>query len=269
MGAFKTQKNMQFTEINGLVYHYQLLENEAKPNLVFINSLGTDFRIWDEVVESLQADYQILRFDKPGHGLSEKLVSIEQKIEDYAQDLKALLDFVGWEKTSVIGISIGGLIAQAFALNFPKSLEKLVLSNTSAKIGNDALWDERINDIQQKGLTPIALGIIQRWFSASYLEKDTSINRFYQQMILSTRVEGYLAACHALKFADFREKIINIQAHTLSIMGEDDKATPPVSQEIFNKIPNVKQVLIEKSGHLPCIEKPKEYASILKEFLEN
>jgi 3-oxoadipate enol-lactonase len=111
---------MRFVKANGLVIHYLDQGRRAGPPLVFINSLGTDFRIWNEVAEVLAPDFRIVTYDKRGHGLSESGPD-KNDMADYARDLAALLDQVGVGRATIAGLSIGGLIAQELYRQHPQS----------------------------------------------------------------------------------------------------------------------------------------------------
>ena len=102
---------MKFININGHNIHYKYLKSSAARTFVFINSLGTDFRIWDGVIENLRNHGSILCFDKCGHGLSETSQN-PLTISDYVADLVALLDALEIEKCIFIGLSIGGIIGK-------------------------------------------------------------------------------------------------------------------------------------------------------------
>jgi 3-oxoadipate enol-lactonase len=133
---------MRFVKANGLVIHYLDQGRRAGPPLVFINSLGTDFRIWNEVAEILAPDFRIVTYDKRGHGLSESGPD-KNDMADYARDLAALLDQVGVGRATIVGLSIGGLIAQELYRQSPERVAALVLCDTAAKIGTDEVWDQQ------------------------------------------------------------------------------------------------------------------------------
>ena len=102
---------MAFVNIHGNVTHYRDEGPRNGPPLVFINSLGTDFRIWDELAPEFARDCRVVRYDKRGHGLS-GLPAGAASIADYARDLAGLLDALGLGRATIVGLSIGGLIAQ-------------------------------------------------------------------------------------------------------------------------------------------------------------
>ena len=142
---------MRFVKANGLVIHYRDHGRRDGPPLVFINSLGTDFRIWNEVAEILAPDFRIVTYDKRGHGLSEAGPDTND-MADYARDLAALLDQVGVGRATIVGFSIGGLIAQEFYRHHPDRVAALVLCDTAAKIGTDEVWDQRIAQVERGGI---------------------------------------------------------------------------------------------------------------------
>ena len=142
---------MRFVKANGLVIHYHDQGRRDGPPLVFINSLGTDFRIWNEVAEILAPDFRIITYDKRGHGLSESGPD-KNDMADYARDLAALLDQVGVGRATIVGLSIGGLIAQELYRHHPDRVAALVLCDTAAKIGTDEVWDQRIAKVERGGI---------------------------------------------------------------------------------------------------------------------
>jgi 3-oxoadipate enol-lactonase len=117
---------MRFVKANGLVIHYRDHGRRDGAPLVFINSLGTDFRIWNEVAEILAPHFHIITYDKRGHGLSESGPD-KNDMADYARDLAALLDQVGVGRATIVGLSIGGLIAQEL---YRLSPERAMLTRT-------------------------------------------------------------------------------------------------------------------------------------------
>src|SRR5690606_3015483 len=110
---------MAFARINGVVLHHEIRGAADRPWIVFSNSLGTDFRIWDDVAARLGRRYRIVLYDKRGHGLSEATPG-PYAMSDLVEDLAALLDHLGVGKAAVVGLSVGGLIAQGLAALYPE-----------------------------------------------------------------------------------------------------------------------------------------------------
>ena len=163
---------MKFININGHTLHYNFIpctSNASGITFLFINSLGTDFRIWNEVAESLRTFGNILLFDNRGHGLS-SIVEGTATVDEFADDVEALLKQLSIKKCIPVGLSVGGMIAQVLAIRTPSKFPKLILCDTRHKIGNAQIWNERIATINEKGLASISDGVMQRWFSKSFHE---------------------------------------------------------------------------------------------------
>ena len=112
--------------------HYRIDGANHGPTVVFANSLGTELRLWDALLPLLPADMRVVRYDKPGHGLSD--LAGTTTVEDLADDAAALIETLGGQVVFV-GLSIGGLIAQALAARRPDLLKAVVISNSAAKLG--------------------------------------------------------------------------------------------------------------------------------------
>jgi 3-oxoadipate enol-lactonase len=251
---------MKFVKANDLVIHFSDQGRRDGPPLVFINSLGCDFRIWNEVAEILAPDFRILTYDKRGHGLSESGPD-KNDIADYARDLAALLNVVGVGPATIVGLSIGGLIAQELYRQSPERVAALVLCDTAAKIGTDEVWDQRIGEVERGGIEGLADAVMERWFTAHFRAARSIELAGMRAMLTRTPRQGYLAACGALKRADLRPYAGRIQAPTLCLVGDQDGSTPPaLVKETAALIPGSRFEIIEGAGHLPNVEKPEVVA---------
>ncbi len=258
---------MNFVRVNGGVAHY--LDEGAREGrvLVFINSLGTDLRIWHEVAGILSSDFRIVRYDKRGHGLSQSAPD-PYDMSDYARDLAALLDKLGVAHATIVGLSIGGLIAQELYRQRPSLFEALVLCDTAAKIGTDASWDARIAEIERGGVEAIADAVLERWFTADFRTRRSDELAGLRAMLTRTPKQGYLAACGALKRADLRPYAPAIKAATLCLVGEEDGSTPvPLVRETAELIRGARFEIIKGAGHMPGVEQPRTLAKLIVEHI--
>jgi 3-oxoadipate enol-lactonase len=259
---------MAFTRANGGVVHFASEGADGAHTLVFINSLGTDFRIWDAMIGPLAKRYALLRYDKRGHGLSE-LIAGEASMTDYASDLAALMDEQGVKRATIVGVSIGGLIAQELYRRRPQLVASLVLCDTGAKIGTEESWASRISDISAGGIEAIADAIMQRWFSADFCAHRAADLAGWRAMLTRTPVAGYLQACGALRRADLRAYAGAIKVPTLCVVGEEDGSTPvPQVRELSKLIGRAKIEIIAGAGHLPSIEKPEVLTALIEAHLK-
>lgn len=234
------------------------------PTVVFSNSLGTDFRLWDDILPLLPTGLRTLRYDKPGHGLSN--MASGYSIDDLADDAAALITHHSRNPVLFIGLSVGGLIGQALAARHPGLINGLVLSNTAAKIGSDAMWQTRIDTVAQHGMKAITDSTMQRWFAPSFQQNPRIA--LWRNMLQRTPANGYIATSTAISRADYTANAPQITVPTLMIAGEHDGATPPaLVQATAQLIPNADYVEMAGAGHLPCAERPQEYAAILVPFM--
>lgn len=259
---------MAFQRVNGIVLHYSLERRGPGPTLVFANSLGTDFRIWDPLLAELGGNFTVLRYDKRGHGLSEATPP-PYAMDTHVDDLKALIDHLDLRDPLVVGLSIGGMIAQGLAARHPGLARGLVLMDTAHRIGTDELWNQRIAAIEADGIAAIADGILARWFTPEYRRPENPDFVGYSNMLLRTLRDGYLGSCAALRDADYTAQAAGLDLPVLCIVGDQDGSTPPdLVRSTAALIPGAEFVIVDNAGHLPCIEQPATTASLIRRFAD-
>lgn len=236
--------------------------------LVFVNPLGTDLRIWDDIVEPLSEQYRIVRYDKRGHGLSDT-PSGPLSIRDHANDLLGLLDHLEIPEATLVASSIGGMIALDFAAHHPQRVQALILGDTAAKIGTHEYWNERMDNIRQKGMPAMAEVILLRWFAADFRQKHPAAYQGYENLLIRTDLDGYLASCAAIRDADLRGVLSGIACPTLVLCGVDDSATPPdLVRQLADALNDSRFLLIPDAGHTPSVENPVALAKAITDFLQ-
>jgi 3-oxoadipate enol-lactonase len=258
---------MAFGLFNHQVLHFRD-ENPRRPRtIVFANSLGTDLRIWDEVVTYFAGDFRMLRYDLRGHGLSEAPPA-PYAMDDLAGDLAALLDAREIKSAILVGISVGGMIAQSLAVRRPDLVHLLVLCDTAHRIGTRETWNARIEAIRKGGMSAIADSLMERWFSTEFRQTRSADLAGYRNMLVRMPVEGYIGTCAALRDADLTEAGRRLTQPTLCLAGEEDRVTPPDLMEALSRfVPNASFETIPRAGHLPCIEQPRILAGRIESFI--
>ncbi|GAA6208074.1 3-oxoadipate enol-lactonase [Cognatishimia sp. WU-CL00825] len=257
---------MQIVKLQNLALHVRIEGPETGFPVVFSNSLGTDLKLWDKVVALLPGGLRVIRFDTRGHGLSDCLPS-PYSMDELANDAVDLLDQLGISGCAFVGLSIGGMIGQVVAVRRPDLISALVLSNTAAKLGDQQMWNDRIAAIQEGGVESLAGPILERWFSEEF-RRDDELNA-WRNMLIRTPKEGYIGCCHAIAAADLSAQTRAIRQPTLGIAGSVDGASPAnLVEGTVAMIEGASFRTIEGAGHLPCVEKPAEYAAILTNFLK-
>lgn len=232
------------------------------PTVVFANSLGTDLHLWDEILPHLPETLRIIRWDKRGHGQS-SVPPAPYSMGALVRDAERVCDAHGVKDCVFVGLSIGGMIAQALAVKRPDLIRAIVLSNTAAKLGTAQIWQSRIDAIHAGGLPAIADAVMERWFAPKFADMP-----LWREKFLQTPPEGYIGACHAIAGTDLMTPTSGLRLPCLAIAGDRDGASPPdLVRETADLIPGSRFALIRGAGHLPCVEKPVEYAKLLTEFL--
>jgi len=259
---------MQFANINGAVIHYQIIGGpKEKPTLVFVNALGSDFRIWRDVIVRFVGDHPMVTYDKRGHGLSET-GKMSGRMEEHADDLAGLLDLLSVQNAVLVGLSVGGMISQLLASRRPDLASALVLCDTSYRIGSVALWAERMAAIKEGGMDVAAEAVAQRWFTKKFCTDYPDIVRGYQTLVRRMPVEGYMGTCQALRDTNLEEIAMTLPLPVSCIVGDQDvTTTPDIVGNLAKTIPGARYDVIENSGHMPCIEQPAILAEIIKGFL--
>lgn len=257
-----------FVEVEGCVLHVRQDGPADGPALLFSNSLGTDLRIWDAVIDALSDRWHCIRMDKRGHGLS-ALGTAPVTIERYAADALAVLDHLGVGRAVMVGVSIGGMITQASYAARPGAFAGLMMCDTAAKIGTADTWQQRIDMVRTDGLAAMADTVLQRWFApAFHRDRPVDLNG-YRQMLVRTPAEGYAAACAALRDADYTAKVSAVGVPCVVLCGADDGATTPEVVSAFAaSLPDARYVELPDVGHLPSIEAPAAVVAELKTLLK-
>jgi 3-oxoadipate enol-lactonase len=259
---------MNFLRVNGVSLHFEAAGlGRDLPTIVFSNSLGTDLRIWDDVVGDLAPDFTIITYDKRGHGLSD-LGKTPHTIETHVADLAGLLDDLGVGPSIICGLSVGGLIAQGLYGVRPEKICALILCDTGSKIGNDETWSARIKAVEQQGIEGIADAVLARWFTPGFGNAANPAYSGSRNMLVRQSAAGYMATCAAIRDADFTELTGTVSVPTLCLVGDGDQTTPPQFVEaLARSIPGARYEVIRGAGHIPCIEQPKEMATLIRDFV--
>jgi 3-oxoadipate enol-lactonase len=258
---------MQIVRVGGIALHVADDGERSAPAVVFANSLGTDLRVWDAVLPLLPAGLRVIRYDKRGHGLSDSPPG-RWRIEDFADDLAGLLDALGVRAAAVVGLSVGGLIAQALAARRPDLVRVLILSGTAAKIGTAEMWNQRIREIEEKGIAAIADGILERWFTARFRASEPSLAA-WRNMLVRSPAAGYLATCGAIRDADLTAATAALRLPALAMVGEADGSTPPeLVRATAALIAGSRFEIIRDAGHIPGVERPQAVARLIGDFLQ-
>jgi 3-oxoadipate enol-lactonase len=235
----------------------------AKPALVLASSLGTTWELWDPQLPSFAHDFQVVRFDHPGHGRS-PVPDGPVTVQSIADDVVELLDLLELERVSFCGLSLGGMVGMAVALQAPERLDRLVLCCTAAHLGPVEGWHERAQIVRARGPSAIAGAVLGRWFTERFREDRPEAVARYREMLEGIPAEGYAACCEAIASWDARSDVSAIRTPTLVLSGEDDVATPPEDGAFLAAaIPGAELTVLPECAHFANVEQPTLFTRAL------
>lgn len=237
--------------------------------VLLAHAIGCDRRMWDELAAALAPRHRVIAIDARGHGKS-PLPPRPWSLADMADDAARLLDRLGIARAHWVGLSMGGMVGQAFALAHPERLGRLVIANSTSSYGpgGRGLWDNRIRLVGEGGLAAIRDMVAARYFSPAFTEAHPAAVQRVMQRFLETPADGYLGCCEAIREMDFLDALPRIAAPTLVIAGELDAGTPPaMSKAIADRIPGARLAVIAGASHLSVVENPAGFSALISGFL--
>ena len=220
--------------------------------LVFVHGFTTTSEFWREQAEEFSQAYHVIRVNLPGHGASPAPTSRGYRLEDFVEDVNRVFRELGIEKAVLIGLSMGGIVAQKFALKYPHLLKALVLVDTTSHgIGPDATADAFLAIADKRGLKKAVQDLSDISFSSS---ASPVLLEWARREVIQTPEFVARAAVRSLNDADTRSSLSQIKMPTLVIAGDEDRVTPPQESEILAKgIGGSTLSLIPGAGHFSML----------------
>lgn len=266
--TFPQRRPTMKARINGIQINYEM-EGADGPWVTFSHSLACNLRMWDEQAALLRDRHRVLRFDTRGHGDSDA-PSGAYSLDQLAQDLRGLLDYLGIGQTHFVGLSMGGMIGMTFALKYPGVFKTLALCDTSSRVPAEAqpVWDGRIKTALEQGMEPLVEPTLQRWFTEPFRNLRPDMMKRVGDMIRATPVAGYVGCCHAIPKINLTDRLSGIGCPTLVMVGDQDVGTPvAMSEAIHDAIPHSELVIIRNASHLSNLEQAEDFNVALDRFL--
>jgi 3-oxoadipate enol-lactonase len=251
--------------------YYDLTGPETGPSVCFAHSLAADGGMWAEQLPPLlAAGFRVLRLDMRGHGGSDPVAG-DYTMGQLADDVTAALDTLGIAKVHLIGLSIGGMLGQAFAIQHGARLLSAMLCDTSPQTppGAHEAWAPRINAVKAAGsLVPLADATMERWFTDAFKPRRPGRWKEIHATIAGTTAQGFLGCAAAILNFDFLPKLPSVKVPTLVVCGADDQGTPPAgNRRIAELIPGARYEEIANARHFPNVEHPDVFNRIMLDWL--
>lgn len=236
----------------------------ARQPVVLLHPLALAGEVWRPLGTALAADFHVLAPDQRGHGRT-SWDRDRFSIEDMAGDLVDALGTLGIESAHLLGMSMGGSVALTFAGLYPERVRSLVLADTTAWYGENAVttWNERAAKavaVPRENQVPFQ---VDRWFTEAFRTSHPSEVQRVVDIFVDTDSEAHAAASRAMGEMDSRHLLPSITAPTLVLVGEEDYATPPaMARELADGIPGATLRVLPALRHLSLVEQPELAATV-------
>lgn len=238
--------------------------------VTFVTGIANDLTMWDGQVPALERDFRILRYDLRGHGGSEATAG-PYSMKLLVEDLLGLVNQLRIETISLVGLGLGGAIAQAFAIEHAERVENLVPCCCRARMVPDfaAMWHKLRGTVQEQGLEAIVEPTVQRWFSEEFKAAHPEVLEKIRKMIRGTTLEGYLGVTAAFLGLDLEDRLPGIRARTLYVSGAEDRlgGPPELMQGLSEKVKGAGHASVPKAAHIANIQNPEGFNRVLTDFL--
>lgn len=234
--------------------------------LVFVHGFTTTAEFWREQTQAFSPHFKVIRINLPGHGISPRPEGREYTIEAFANDVFEVFRALEIDSAVLVGLSMGGTVAQVFTLSHPDQVRALVLVGaTPHGLGEDVNADNVLKAIEESGVVSASQNVIERSFGRT---ASSELVVFAKQEVAQTPAFVARQAITSLNASDSREHLSNIRVPTLVVVGDEDIITPPAESAVLAKgIPDCRLEVVGDAGHFPMLEQPEEFNRVLGEFL--
>ena len=250
----------------GIDMHYEI--SGSGPWITLSHSLAADCGMWDAQMETLNQHFTVLRYDTRGHGQTQA-TSGPYTLDQLSDDVYQLLKHLGIQKTHWLGLSLGGMIGQTFAIQHPEMIDHAVIADSSGKVAPAAVvaWGERAALARQNGMQVLVQPTLQRWFTDDFSSKNPTLMAEIGQMIAATTVDGYAGCCAAIAQLNTLDQLRALRLPCLILVGEQDMGTPPAMSELIQQHwPSSQLKVLSNAAHIANIEQAQAFTDAVMDF---
>ncbi|MBO0736504.1 MAG: alpha/beta fold hydrolase [Alphaproteobacteria bacterium] len=251
--------------------YYDLAGPENGPVVCITHSLSSDGGSWAEQVPPLlQGGFRVLRLDMRGHGGSDPVAG-DYTMKELAGDVASVLDALSIPRVHYVGLSIGGMIGQAFAIDHGARLISAMWCDTlpASPSAAAAMWDERMNTVRRaNSLEPLADGTMERWFTDAFKPRNPARWKQIRDTVAATTPAGFLGCSAAIMNFDFSGQLSSLRIPLLVACGAEDPGTPASeNRRLAGLVPGGRYEEIPNARHFPNVERPDEFNRIMMNWL--
>lgn len=241
------------------------------PLLVLGPSLGTSATtLWSHCAAGLADAFDVLAWDLPGHGHNLSVPDEPFTMAELAEGVLRVVDDALDERDEAggtffyAGDSVGGAVGLQLLLDHPERVAAAALLCTGARIGDEAMWTGRIDQVRSSGTPVMVSGSAERWFGPGFLDRRPEVGSPLLHALQETDDRGYMQVCSALATFDVRDRLTEIAVPVLAVAGSHDAATPPdLQRAIAEGVGDGSFVVLDGVAHLAPAEAPDEVARLL------
>ncbi|MEH7113589.1 alpha/beta hydrolase [Neobacillus niacini] len=255
-------------KLNGLAVSY--LEEGTGSPIVLLHGFCGNKEYWENLITTLSKSSRVIALDLPGHGESSNLEG-NITIEDIADHIKMLLDYLNVKQVTMFGHSLGGYIALAFAEKYSQMLNGFSLIHSTAFPDSEEAKKGReagVKKVEKEGIPAFIDGLVPKLFSPENVEKNHTAIQTAKEIGYNTSSQGAMKTLIAMKNRPDRNFVLESAIiPVLLIAGEHDQIIPSEKTFSISK-PTIKQVLLKDSGHMSMYENPTALINNMKDFLD-
>jgi 3-oxoadipate enol-lactonase len=264
---------------NGLIEIYYEIHGAAddskRPWMVFSHSLACTSAMWKPQIPEFAKRYRVLLFDTRGHGQSSApKVGPEgagYAFDDLTADVESLLTALGIDRPHFVGLSMGGMLGQAFALKYPKRLRSLIIADSVCEwpSGTAEVFAGRVEEARKMGMASVVEATLGRWFTPPFHATNPQELVEIGHQIAATPIEGYAGCSYSIPRVHFTGQLKTIAAPILVMVGREDPATTvALARQIHEAAPGSSLSIIDRAAHLSNVEQPAAFNAAIQKFVD-
>ena len=241
------------------------------PVVLLLHPVGASARFWDAIVPTLAERFRVAAVDLRGHGSCPR-PSRPFDLTDLARDVRAVADWISpHDPVALVGLSLGGMVAQVAALEEPSRISAMVLADTHFEISevSSGVFASRAANAERGGMEAVVGPSLERWFSARAFRESPELIDTVRSWLLEGDAVAHAWTWRALVTLDVADRLKEILVPVLVVVGSEDVATTPDNARRHAELlPNAQLATIERAGHLSALERPREFVNVVLAFLE-
>ena len=237
--------------------------------MVLLHAASLDLTYWDAQFEALSWTHDVVAFDWPGHGRSGG-ISGQIHFEDWAEVVASVVRKTGGEPAHIVGVSMGSMVAQYFALNHPEMVRSLCLIGSACTLpepGRQAMR-ERAAKARRKGMQAVLAMATGHWFTPEFRQRRPDVIDRVEKTFLAFEPGQYAVLWEMIATLETRERLADLVCPTQILVGEQDASTPPAAARLIGeRIKGAQVEIIPGAAHMATLEAPEVVNRLIETFI--